>query len=152
MNTSITKFDDVIDVRDVIAQVTDLRLARELALEHAHECRDSEDTCSAEEWAEKKRAEWEESDECTELASLEKFLSDMCGCGGDEQWEGDWYPVTAIRESYFQTYAQELADDIGSTTADAKWPYTCIDWEQAARELRMDYTGADFDGVTYYFR
>ena len=29
---------------------------------------------------------------------------------------------------------------------------TCIDWAQAARELRMDYTSVDFDGVTYWIR
>ena len=32
------------------------------------------------------------------------------------------------------------------------WPYTCIDWEQAARELRYDYTSVDFDDVTYWIR
>ena len=47
---------------------------------------------------------------------------------------------------------EELADDIGAIPRDVAWPYTCIDWERAARELQYDYTGADFDGVTYYYR
>lgn len=66
-----------------------------------------------------------------------------------EDWE---YGVTLIRDSYFQTYAEELADDIGAVPADVSWPLTCIDWEQAARELQQDYTCVDFDGVTYWVR
>jgi antirestriction protein len=65
----------------------------------------------------------------------------------------DWqYGEGLVRDSYFVTYAQELADDIGAVDANASWPNTCIDWERAARELRMDYTSVDFDGVTYWIR
>lgn len=64
----------------------------------------------------------------------------------------DWeYGTTLIRDSYFGYYAQELADDLGLVPSDA-WPLSCIDWKQAARELRMDYTSVDFDGVTYWVR
>ena len=65
----------------------------------------------------------------------------------------DWkYGETLIRDSYFQDYAQELAEDCGMTDREVKWPYTCIDWEQAARELQYDYTSVDYDGVTYWIR
>jgi hypothetical protein len=87
-----------------------------------------------------------------ELSALRDFLDQMRGYGGDHQWEGDWYPVTLVRESYFTDYAQELAEDIGAISRDAQWPLACIDWDKAADELKMDYTGAEFDGVTYYFR
>lgn len=93
-----------------------------------------------------------DDDETEELETLEGLLSDLKGYGGDEQWEGSWYPVMLIRESYFQEYAQELADDIGAIPKDAGWPCTCIDWEQAARELRMDYSSVEYDGVTYLYR
>lgn len=70
-----------------------------------------------------------------------------------EGYAADWvYGATLIRDSYFKEYAQELADDIGAIDADASWPMSCIDWEQAARELRMDYTAVDFDGLTYWIR
>jgi len=72
--------------------------------------------------------------------------------GGDEQWEGAWYPVTLIRDSYFENYAQELADGIGAINSDARWPNNCIDWARAARELQADYTSVDFDGETYWCR
>jgi hypothetical protein len=45
-----------------------------------------------------------------------------------------------------------LAEDIGAVQSDLHWPNRCIDWEQAADELKMDYTTVDFAGVTYYLR
>ena len=43
--------------------------------------------------------------------------------------------------------AQELAESIGEH-APTNWPYTCIDWEQAARELMYDYNESN----GHYFR
>lgn len=101
------------------------------------------------------RVEELESDEGAdrdELKALSGLLESFKGYGGDEQWRGDWYPITLIRDSYFQDYAQELAEDCDMTNPDLNWPYTCIDWEKASRELQMDYTAAEFDGVTYWAR
>lgn len=64
----------------------------------------------------------------------------------------NWYPVTLVRDSYFEDYAQELAEELDLVKRDVHWPYNCIDWEQAARELKQDYSSADFDGVTYWYR
>lgn len=65
----------------------------------------------------------------------------------------DWsYGEQLIRDSYFEEYAQQLAEEIGAIDDNAVWPQTCIDWEQAARELRYDYTSLDFDGITYWAR
>ena len=87
-----------------------------------------------------------------ELATLEALLEEIKGYGGDHQWRGDWYPGSMIRDSNFEDYAQELADDIGAIDRNASWPCNCIDWERAARELQMDYTSVDYDGVTYWYR
>lgn len=58
-----------------------------------------------------------------------------------------------IRETHFTAYAQDYAEEIGDIDPNSdRWPYTCIDWEQAARELRQDFTSVDWDGVTYYYR
>lgn len=87
------------------------------------------------------------TDEDRELLLLLK-LQDQA-----EPYAPDWrYGETLIRDSYFEDYAQELADDCGMIPHDVSWPMTCIDWEQAARELRMDYNAVDFDGVTYWIR
>lgn len=93
-----------------------------------------------------------EGDHISEWKMLTAILSDLQGMGGDEQWRDEWYPVTLIRDSYFQTYAQELAEDIGAIKADATWPHTCIDWEHAARELRYDYSSIEINGATYWTR
>ena len=93
-----------------------------------------------------------DEDEQQEFTYLSDFLAEIKGNGGDHQWRGHWYPVTLVRETYWKEYCQEFAEDIGAINNEAGWPNNCIDWEQAARELRMDYTCADYDGITYWFR
>ncbi len=68
---------------------------------------------------------------------------------------GDWeYGATFIRDDYFEEYAQELAEDCGDIpkAGSSEWPFYCIDWKWAARELQYDYTTAEFLGVTYWAR
>lgn len=78
----------------------------------------------------------------TEKEMLVAFESDVSGYGD-----------TAIRDSYFQTYARELAEDVcGDEMRAASWPLSCIDWEQAATELQSDYSCVEFDGVDYWVR
>lgn len=86
-------------------------------------------------------------DELAELDAL-RTLAEQC-----EGYAADWrHGETLIRDSYFQDYAEQLADDLGAIDAKAGWPNNCIDWQRAARELQMDYTAVDFDGVTYWIR
>jgi len=86
----------------------------------------------------------EEAIELRDLLALRESAEGYCD---------DWHHgATLIAESYFETYAQELAEDCGMVSDGAEWPNRCIDWEQAARELQMDYTAVEFDGVTYYTR
>ena len=88
-----------------------------------------------------------DDEETSELASLKALAEEASG------YSEDWrYGATLVRDSYFQTFAQDFAEDIGAINKDATWPNTCIDWEQAARELQMDYTAVEFDGVTYWVR
>lgn len=96
--------------------------------------------------------ETDDEDEKRERDTLRALLADLEGKGGDEEWRDVWYPITLIRDSYFKDYAQELAEDIGAINPDAAWPANCIDWEQAARELQMDYTTVEYEGVTYWCR
>ena len=78
-----------------------------------------------------------------------KTLKDLVEQAGTSEWDDG---VTLIRESYFEDYAQELAEDIGAIDSNAQWPLSHIDWEAAAKELLVDYRSIEFDGITYYFR
>ena len=93
-----------------------------------------------------------DDDAIEECDTLRDLLSDIEGMGGDEQWRGNWYPITLIRGSYFEDYARELAHDMRAGTDTEQWPYTCIDWEQAARELQQDYSSVEVNGITYWLR
>jgi len=134
--TDITSSDDIIDVRDITDRVEELREARD----DWTECSGDDDK-----WAETHR------DDAAELAALESMLDDIRGYGGDHQWEGDWYPITLIRDSYFTEYAQELVTDIGDIPREIP-SYIEIDWEATATNIRADYSDVEFDGATYWYR
>lgn len=87
-----------------------------------------------------------------ELREIDQFLANVAGNGGDEEWCGDWFPVTFIADTYFTQYARNLASDIGAIRDDASWPYTCIDWEQAANDLRNDYSSIEVRGCAFWYR
>lgn len=128
--TDVSNMADILDSRDIIARIEELRDERDSW---------DEDISTPE-------ATWAEScpDDDEELQALEA-LAQQC------EGYGDWERGEAlIRESYFETYAQELAEDLyGEAIRNSSWPFNCIDWEQAADALRYDYRSVDFDGVTY---
>ena len=128
---------DVIDVRDIIARVLELRDERD---EY------NEKMGSPDAWDSVPDGEPEE------LAMLEGILSELAGYGGDEEFEGDWYPLELVADSYFQEYAQNFAEDCDMVDTNARWPMTYIDWEQAALELQMDYSNIIIRDITYWYR
>lgn len=149
---NISNSEDVLDVRDIIERVEELNATHDALYDAIGEAKGKD----------KKEAQaaydaWvaEEGGEASERATLLTLLEELKGNGGDEQWQGDWYPITLIRDSYFQDYAEELANDIGAIDdrkGQAPWPLYCIDWERAARDLQMDYSSVDYDDVTYWYR
>ena len=116
---------DVIDSRDVIARIEELE----------------SELCPSDE------SDGTDNAEREELATLVALADEASGYAAD--WQ---YGETLIRDSYFEEYAQELAEDVGAIDSNATWPNNCIDWERATRELQMDYSAVDFDGVTYWIR
>jgi hypothetical protein len=131
--------DDIIDSRDVIARIEELEGEREALADEVSEA-DEDDLDAAvaalEEW---------DRENAEELKIL-KDLQDECNYG-------DWqHGETLIRDSYFEDYAQQLAEDIGAINHSAGWPNNCIDWDRATSELQMDYSLVSFDGVDYWIR
>lgn len=128
MNIDLTA--DIIDIREIIERIEEIELE-----------------LTGDEFP---------TDEEIELIEEQKILTaimeDLKGSGGDEQWRGDWYPITLIADVHFTQYAEDLAYEIGAVNRNASWPNNCIDWEQAAYELRHDYTSVEIGKFTYYYR
>ena len=140
MQNTISNTDDVIDSRDVIARIEELRDERPIPPSDDDTPEDKDIIGAA-------TAEWESSEECAELAALEALQEEAQG------YSPDWtYGSQLIRDEYFETYAEQLAEDIGAVDKHQTWPNNYIDWKEAAEQLQQDYTSVEFDGVTYWVR
>jgi len=138
------------DIEDMREELDELKSDLEEAEEAEHDTDILQDKISGVNndigAAEESLREWGE-DNAEELAVLKKLNEQ-----GDS-YGADWgYGATLIRDSYFEEYAQELAEDIGAIDRNAAWPACHIDWSQAAESLKQDYTSIDFAGVTYWVR
>lgn len=144
----VSNSQDVLDSRDVIARLEELRSEREALAHDVEDAAASEPDKGVPEGlaeAQAELAEWD-ADNGEELTALEALNKE-----GENY--GDWqHGETLIRDSYFKEYAQELAEDTGAIDRNAQWPLMHIDWDAAAADLQSDYADVDFDGVTYWMR
>jgi hypothetical protein len=77
------------------------------------------------------------ADDPTEWAAL---IAELEGDGIDPDNVEDTYQGRAYgwsEERAGAGYAQHLAEDCGDLSPELRWPFTCIDWEAAWRELEM---------------
>ena len=118
---------DIIDSRDIIERLDELESDRE----------ESNEDGTLKEFYVENGEEYEAIKALAEDAS------------GSPDWESG---EALIRRSYFRDYAQELAEDCGMIHDGLSWPCNCINWEQAARDLEMDYFSVNFGGVEYLIR
>ena len=145
--------DDVVDSRDVDERIEELEQERDDLVDirdeasEALEDAEPEDHAQAEadlEEAVEALTEWDNSAEGSELNDLKAIR--------DEVSNSEWaYGLTLIKEEYFAEYAEELCKDIGDVPRDLPH-YIAIDWEQTAENIRVDYSQADINGNTYYYR
>lgn len=149
---------DVIDSRDFIERMEELQEERDSlqeaideAVKEVDECTEETDREELNEVVKEARqalADWDEENG--------KDLEAMKACAEEaEGYCSDWtHGEALIRESYFQEYAEQLANDIGAIDSRKNygWPLDHIDWEAAANALKIDYTEVDFGGVTYLIR
>jgi hypothetical protein len=124
---------NIIDVRDIIERIGEI----------AHDLT----TYSAEAFAYPELVE--------EHAALCAIMRELAGNGGDEQWEGEWYPLTLIRDHHFTDYCRELCEDIGAVPRDLP-AYIAIDWDETAQNLMVDYSSVEIPcnnrWVSYFYR
>lgn len=124
MTKEISNSDDVIDSRDVIERIEELH---EIATDDAA---DQDERTHA-------------NNELSVLQSLQEEA---------EGYAPDWkHGCALIRDSYFTEYAEELCKDIGDLPKEIPH-YIEIDWEKTAKNIQVDYTSVEFDGVTYWVR
>lgn len=131
--TEISNSQDVIDSRDVIARIEEIKdelpdSASEVMPGTSDEIQELRD----------------------ELQVLEALADEASGYAAD--WQ---YGETLIRNSYFTEYTEELCKDCGyiQTDGDNNFPWwIVIDWEATAQHVQQDYTSVDFDGVEYWIR
>jgi antirestriction protein len=142
---------NLIDSRDIIERIESLELDLEIAADmEAGKLQQRWTLWHA--WTNKPETYLDEGEQETIQAEL-KILKSV-----EEEAEGyasDWqYGETLIRCTYFKDYAQELAEDCGMVTKDSNWPnrHGYIDWDRAARDLQVDYTSVDYDGIEYWIR
>lgn len=59
-----------------------------------------------------------------------------------------------INERYFKTYAKELAAEENPQWSEHEpvWPYSCLNWNDAVKELMQDYVEIDYEGIIFYIR
>jgi hypothetical protein len=170
MSNSISNSDDIIDSRDVIAQIENLE--GELQSEYDSLFEDQQvvyDTWlhdkdteiegeppeppAFEDWvaAQKDDAAAAMHDEAEEYLAL-KNLADQC------EGYGDWsHGETLINVTYFTKYVEDLIDDcyeLPKELTSGEWPYRhiTVDYEAAAEELKYDYVEVDFDGNSFLMR
>ena len=126
--TDISKFDELIDSRDVIERIETLESELALFLD------------------ETEGALPENFPDIEELIALRNLANDAI------QYSSDWeYGEMLVRYSYWQDYVQEMLEDCGEIPRNLPW-YISIDWEKTADNISQDYTLVDFDGVDYYIR
>ena len=148
MKTEIDLNADIIDVRDIIGRLEQLEEARE-SLREEFDSMPENEGIDFDNWVCNQVGFSRE--EQNELDNLAAILEDLKGYGGDEQWRGDWYPITLIRETYFTDYVQEMLEDCGTIPRDLPhWVH--IDWEATAREVKMDYSYISIGEVDYLYR
>lgn len=140
------KREDILYGTDVRERIADLESERDAYIDErlsklGDDAQDDETMhdAYASEWAEANPSEAEE------LRKLEEFNEEAEGYGDGRNWD-------AVNEDYFESYAEQLASDIGAIQPDAGWPLMFIDWKAAAEALKQDYTEIELDGQSFWTR
>jgi len=134
MSNTISNFDDVIDSRDVIARIEELRDKVEDEAAELSEFRKNEALHLA-----------LTTEEIEELSALEALQNEAEGYAPN--WQ---YGAQLIRDSYFEQAMDEMIEDFYPELSKDLPSFVSLSIDYDA--LQMDYTAVEFDGVTYWVR
>ncbi len=159
-----------LDTRDLDARKTELEALRDAVTEAEEALQEAKE--SALDLAADEEIDRDEQDHGATRAELEEDIADAErslesakeAFGDDEKAElaeleeleieiSEWrHGETLIPEADFEDYARQLAEDIGAISGNEQWPLSYIDWERAARDLKMDYSTVTYQGTDYLVR
>lgn len=123
---------DIIDSRDIEERLDELALDIERVESEVTENPDSAELAA-------------------ELFDLKEEYSVLDALRSEAEGYCDWlHGATLVRYSYFKEHAMNEAESLGLVSETDRWPMTCLDWDKAADELKMDYTSVEFDGIEYW--
>lgn len=99
---------------------------------------------------------WEEMEDDTRLDLLEElemlleFKQDAIDSYGEDEWDAG---ITFVADHHFTEYAEQLARDVGFINGDTEgWPFTHINWAEAAEALQYDYSQVNLGDDIYWGR
>jgi len=124
----ITNGEDIINSHDIIERIEYLQSILDTTEEEAEDGYNNQ----------------LDPDESKELKFLKELRDEA------EYYCPDWkYGAGLIRDSYFTEYTEDLIKDCYNfSTPD----FVYIDWERTAKDVKMDYTTVNFNGVDYNVR
>lgn len=140
----ITNSEKYINSRDVVKRVDELKDEMTEAYDAHAEGLSVDDTPTFDEWVQEVSIDSAHllEDEATEYQHLAAFLDEI-----DHPEDGH----NLIRDDEFENYTRQFADDMGAVDEkNSSW--VVIDWAATADNLKPDFTTADLDGTTYYYR
>lgn len=153
MTDSLDNDQDIIDSRDVIARIAELmpfRIDRkgtdDVDIAEFKTREEAEQFLKDEDYDPEIMVITEIDEEAIELSQLKNLAEQGRNL---EDWE---YGVTLVRDSYFEEYAKQYAEDLGLLPSEPSWPLAFIAWDEAADALKEDYEELDFSGVVYWAR
>lgn len=149
-NTVDVRGERVIDSRDLLARYDALNEERDAlidAVTDAQKTNDPTKIAAAEEALE----DWRTSANGGEWKDLQTVI-DAIGAHPIDSRHAFVAGEILIRDDYFEKYAQELAEEMGLLEHCDQWPARCIDWAQAAEELKVNYVSVEIESETYWFR
>jgi len=134
-------FDEWLD--EIVEAERESRLERDQPFTEEDEKEFREEQTPFEEWV-----ECSEDSDIEEYRALKAFCEEIDSMSGESLLDG----ITIIADHYFENYAEELAEDVCDMKSADSWPFNHIDWEDAADELKTDYSSVEWDGHEFWIR